>query len=291
MGNITKNLIILAESTYFLAGLAGFLLYVSMSLYMDRPVTVAGSVYAFSLLQMVYLINRYMEARQDFSEHTKDRVYFIEDNSTMFVVIIIATAAVNAYLALYLGALTEMTTLGSLLLALLYSDPKICLKRFFLLKNIFPAVLFSMLPAVLLLSENPGLALTDPRLLVFTGLIFTELLINTIFYDLKDITVDSRREIKTLPAKVGEKKTIAILKMLNFARTLLIIVTAYVLIPFSYAYAIAVLSSILFAYDLLCFKLYSIGFNRKLLFGYLGDADLHVLFLFTLLLRVIFGLP
>lgn len=80
-------------------------------------------------------------------------------------------------------------------------------------KNIYTALTWSMGGTFFIIFYY-SLDITASFLLIFV-FIFLRVLINIIFFDLKDIEADSKQSLKTLPAILGKRNSINFLYILN----------------------------------------------------------------------------
>lgn len=97
-------------------------------------------------------------------------------------------------------------------------------------KSIYTTALWAYAGSFFIIYYN-GLDFNFIYLIMFL-FIFLKLLINAIFFDIKDVNIDKKHNLKTIPILLGNNKTIILLSILNVVALIILTYTVYMgLIP------------------------------------------------------------
>jgi 4-hydroxybenzoate polyprenyltransferase len=171
-------------------------------------------ILAYLASQIVYNHDHMRDLQQDSVHSIHERSWYLAQTITCQRVLMIV------YITLFL-AVAVMTTLSASLLAVsivaggvLYTIKfKKLMKRFVGLKNIYVALFWSLL--VFLVPFHFSTPAGDIAILVIVLFVFIRWVINSAFFDIKDIRSDSELGLKTLPVRFGISTSIYYLHMIN----------------------------------------------------------------------------
>jgi len=172
-------------------------------------------VISYLLLQVIYNYNHFKELDKD-QPGNPERAAHLQRIRRLMPVLILAYAVA----LLVCSALANIQTL-LFVLFLLFGGYLFTMKakgltdRAPIFKNIYTALLWAI-GAVLLVSFYHSLSPNPAFLLIFL-FIFIQLVLNTIYFDIKDTESDRADGLKTLPALIGGRGTLRILHILNAA--------------------------------------------------------------------------
>lgn len=175
--------------------------------------------------QSVYLYNRYKELDEDSltnskrTKHIKKYAKYIPFILVCFVLVfVVALLSLKNLLVLFFG-------LALLFAGLLYTKClKKCTKKIVGFKSAFVSLSVAFLVIFLALYYSSPFNLSLFLIFLF---VFLKVLINTNFYDIRDIKGDQKEHLFTLPIILGEKRTIKTLNALNIFAGALIIASVY----------------------------------------------------------------
>ncbi len=197
-----------------------------------------GQLPTFDLLLMAYLfsygaytINRSAEMDQDMISN-RGRTMYLQRRRKYLPSVVVACFALGYALAALRNLIFFLALLVPLLLSLLYSvgskkfTPVIGAKKLkekLLVKNIAISFGWSLIPILV------GLYYQELTLilLLFAPFIFLRLMVNTIFFDVRDRDGDNKFGVRTLPTVYGTKKSFAVMAfadLLSAAYTIALIV-------------------------------------------------------------------
>jgi 4-hydroxybenzoate polyprenyltransferase len=171
---------------------------------------------AYLLTLIVYYYDYYRDAKKDISSNP-ERALHLAKQVKLYPYIFTSYLFSYIFLIAYLGSLKLIAlTIGLVVSGLLYS---ILFKGFTRhipgFKNLFTSAVWAM-GSVLYIVTYYSFSIGMFFILMFL-FIFLKVLVNTIFYDIKDIKADSDLGLKTLPIFLGENKAMILLHILNAA--------------------------------------------------------------------------
>jgi len=230
----------------------GHLLALGTSSMAATAAWVMGRTPTWDLLLMAYLfsfggysINRISDFGQDAVSHP-DRTAYLKSRMGWLKGAVVACFAVGYALALLRNLVFFAGLLVPLLLAFAYSvgSDRVKdtigvsrLKEATLVKNITVSFGWSLVPFLvgLYFLELPA------ALFAFAPFIFLRLMVNTIFFDQRDMEADASFGVKTLPVKLGIRGSTRVMDVLDLASgAYLVAVVALLLVfvPYSFAYRV-----------------------------------------------------
>lgn len=170
-------------------------------------------VISYLIFYFIYAYNRFRELRDDFLTNSY-RVRHIEKYIEYLPIVLCLS------LFVILLILSKSGNIPSLFLALLMIFSGILYTEYFKkvtkkvvgFKSVYVSFVWALLPVLLVSYDN--LPLDFPLILVFL-FIFLRFIVNTVFFDIKDIESDSFNGLKTLPIFLGEKNILSFLKIIN----------------------------------------------------------------------------
>ena len=201
------------------------------------------AVMAYLFTMGAYTINRATEAEQD-AVSQPQRTAFVQKRKKFLPAIVVGCFLVGYLLALERNLYFFFALLVPLVLSVLYSVGSSKMKKVIgsrrlkdglLVKNIVISFGWSLIPLLVglyYLDFSLALALLAP-------FIFMRLMVNTIFFDVRDVDADRMYGTRTIPSVFGQRVTNHALTGLDLASLAYILtVVAFSLIP-AYALALA----------------------------------------------------
>lgn len=177
---------------------------------------------SYLLLQVVYNHNHFKEMDKD-ELGNPERVGYLQKQAKILRPLIVVYSIALLISSALANIQTLLLTLFLLLGGYLFSiKAKTTTERLPIFKNLYVA-LFWGIGAVLLVASYHLLIPNLAFLLIFLC-VFTRTLLDTIYFDIKDIESDKRERLKTLPILMGKRSTLRILHILNAASLLPIVV-------------------------------------------------------------------
>jgi 4-hydroxybenzoate polyprenyltransferase len=226
----------------------------------------------FLLTFSMYNINRLTDIKED-TINVPKRAHLINKYKKILIYLIPMLLFVSIIISFYKNVLDIIFII--FILSLLYSVkwiPKKISKRYrrfkdiLLVKNIVISITWSV-ATVLIVSKY--LDLFNYVVLFFSIFVFLKLVINTIFFDMRDIKGDKKSGIKTIPMVFGINKTKILLHGLNITSGLFILSSIFLeLIP-NLAYFLFLSTFYTFTYVYL-FNRYS---KNRYLFEVIADGE------------------
>lgn len=179
-------------------------------------------VILYSLSQVIYSYNHLREIYFD-TDSNPERAAFNRRNNKkqkiLFVIYFIGLLSGLFFTNLSVIALTILVLVAGFLYTEYFKTLKITG-----FKNYCVAVIWSSILFILPLSQNE--AITDTFILIvfmYCLTVFT----NTIFFDIKDMESDYRRDVRTFPVVLGLKKTEFLLYVIKLICALLVVIGVY----------------------------------------------------------------
>jgi 4-hydroxybenzoate polyprenyltransferase len=181
-------------------------------------------------------------------------------------------------LAFLYNILVMLLTVLPFFIILLYDR----VKKFFLIKSLIIGILWAS--SVILVAAS--LNTFNTTVFSFFLFVFLRDFINSIFFDIRDVSGDKVKGIKTLPVEIGVKKTLFLLKILNiFSGFLLIIFVIFKLLPVV-AYS---LIGLVF-YNMIYYELYKRKINKILLYDVIADSEIYFAAFLIIITAKLFGI-
>lgn len=216
---------------------------------LNIKITLDFIVIVYLIFYVSYSYNRLKEFKKDFltnfnrTKHIERYIKYIPLINFIFILIIIIILFYNDDFNSFIFGLTI------LLFGYLYTDFfKEVTKKVAGFKNFYVAFVWATL--VIFLAFYYNIFLSIPLLLLFI-FVFLRWLLNTIFFDLKDIDTDKKDNLQTVPVLLGRRKTLVILQNINMLSLVPIIIGVYEnIFPF-------------FALSLCVFYFYSFYYLRR----------------------------
>lgn len=185
----------------------------------------------------IYNLNRHTDIKEDLINYP-DRAKFALKYDRFLFPLSITSFLIALTLSLYLGMSTFLITAFLVILGSNYSvnfvkkfigsstfEAPLRLKNIFLMKN-FAVALAWALATVSLPFSTLNKPLDMAYLLMFSYM-FIRFFVNTVGFDMRDVLGDKKHNIKTLPVKIGTKKTKIVLLLLLTLLSLLILLAVY----------------------------------------------------------------
>lgn len=223
--------------------LGGHLLALGTSSIAFSSAILSGWIPSADLLLMAYLfsfgayaINRNAEIDQD-ALSNPHRTEYLRRRRKYLPTIVVASFIVGYTLAFMRNLTFFLALLVPLLLSLLYSigsrklTPLIGAKRLkerLFVKNLTISFGWSLIPLLVgLYYESLTLGL-----FLFGFLIFLRLMVNTIFFDVRDVRGDSANGIRTIPTIYGIKRSFAVMSFVDIISAFyIVLLTTFNLMP------------------------------------------------------------
>ena len=237
----------------------GHLLALGTSSMAATAAWVMGMVPTWDLLLMAYLfsfggysINRISDFEQDAVSHP-ERTSYLKNRKGWLKGVIVVCFGLGYFLAFFRSLPFFVGLLLPLLLALAYSVGSERLKERIgvsrlkeatLVKNVTVSFGWSLVPFLvgLYYSQLPA------AVFAFAPFVFLRLMVNTIFFDQRDVDADASFGVKTLPVRMGMAASTRVMDAIDLASGVylaaivaarvvpLFTVTLLVFVPYSFAY-------------------------------------------------------
>ncbi|MCD1295856.1 prenyltransferase [Methanocella sp. CWC-04] len=217
----------------------------SVSILMNRPVDLTILAIAYLMPLIVYSYDYYGEIDKDRTTNP-ERVDYIDKKIKIFPYLICF------YIVLLVSLLFVYGNYGLMICVFILTLSGIVYGRFFKdltkkiigFKNIYTALIWASTGTFLLLFSN-SVEFSVAFVQIF-NFIYFKVIINVIFYDLKDLESDKEHGLKTLPVMLGNDGTLKFLHALNLFAFLPLAIGVYIeMIP---VYALSLI--VLYFYDL-----------------------------------------
>jgi 4-hydroxybenzoate polyprenyltransferase len=208
--------------------LGGHLLALGTSSIAATASFLLGRVPSFDLLLMAYLftygaytVNRVSDFEQDRVSHP-ERTAHLEGRRSLLVALAVASFLVGYSLAFFRNGIFFAALLAPLGLAIAYSVSNSLMERTIgisrlkeglLVKNVVISLGWSLIPVLVGLYY---LELT-PTLLALSPFIFLRLMVNTVFFDERDVEADRAFGVRTLPGVIGVRNSWKMMDLLDLA--------------------------------------------------------------------------
>jgi 4-hydroxybenzoate polyprenyltransferase len=193
------------------AGVSGMIL--SVVLLFRLPVTLAAIGVPYLVTQVIYTYNRLREVSFDQASNP-ERTRYVLAHRRQLPCILGAYATLLALLMARTSLLAILIAVLALGAGILYSDwlKSLPLQRFVGFKDLYCSVVFALsvfvVPALYRLPILRGYS-------YYCAFVFCQFLVNTAFFDLKDIESDRERNVRTFAAVLGKGRTLTLLHALN----------------------------------------------------------------------------
>jgi len=207
-------------------GASGIIL--SMLLLLSLSISPALLLIPYLSAQIIYIFNHSYEIKLDKFSNPERVIYTHRNRNQLKILIPIYIMALLVSL-LFTNLLTFLFILFIVISGVLYTSK---LKQFLTKhitgsKNYYTA--FFWATTIFLIPLELQLPITPTYVYLFI-FIFTRWIINSVFFDIKDMKSDQIKKLKTLPITFGKNKTIFILHVIN----ILTIIPIYIGIHFNY---------------------------------------------------------
>lgn len=184
------------------------------SILFEKEFNIFIGMAGYSVGQIIYLYNHYREIEFD-ARSNPERVKHQQRSKHSFYLILgiyfVLFFVVSYFLNhLYVFVLFSLTIVGGILFTEYFKEVTCKILGF---KNLYTAFYWALLVIISSIYYNLGLNLEVIILFLF---VFIRWLVNTIYFDFKDVDSDRERKLKTLPVIFGTNKTLIILHFLNF---------------------------------------------------------------------------
>jgi len=224
---------------------ASAILY-STILIFNKPVNIPLLVLGYGISQVIYTYNHFKEAEKDVLTNP-ERAKHVKQKKTkiLFIFYLFLVIASTACLKSIAVALFVLFLVAG---GLLFTDVfKGLTKKIIGFKTFYTSLFWAFLIILLSLYYNIGDFILISLMFLF---VFLRWIINTAFFDIKDINTDKVYNLKTLPVALGRGSIIKYLHLLNlFSFAPLFLGVFLKVIPF---YALSL--SVLFFYSLFYLK-------------------------------------
>ena len=228
-------------------GAAGILY--SSAIIFNQKVSVPLLIIGYAMTQIVYFYNHYKESKVDFLTNP-ERVRHIEKFENHFLLFLGFYCLIFIISLIYLNNLKVVLValaimFGGFLFTIFFKN---LTKKIIGFKSFYVAFFWALLIVLAGFFYNIHFG---PSLFFLFSFVFLRWLVNTIFFDIKDIEADEKEKLKTLPVLFGKNKTLNFLHMINVLSFIPIIIGVYInLLP-------------LFSLSLLIFYFYSFYYLER----------------------------
>jgi 4-hydroxybenzoate polyprenyltransferase len=195
------------------------------SILLNIKITWDFLVISYLVTYIAYSYNRLMELKSD-SLTNPLRTLHIKKYMKWLPLIIFFCFFIVAILLLRFGNANSaifaiFMVAGSLLYTVHFKNYT---KKIIGFKSVYVSLFWASLVLLLALYYRTSINLAVISISLF---VFLRLLVNTIFFDIKDIASDKLYSLKTLPVYLGRRKVLSLIHILNLVSFLLLVVCVY----------------------------------------------------------------
>jgi 4-hydroxybenzoate polyprenyltransferase len=178
-------------------------------------------VIVYLITYTVYLYNRFIEYDDDFLTNQKRTQHIKRYIKYMPCIVFCSVLVIVSMLLRFSDFLGLTFGLSLLLFGLLYSiSSKKITKNIIGFKSFYVSFIWASLVIFLVVYYSLSLNLFIFLLFIF---VFLRWMINTIFFDIKDIESDKENNLKTIPILIGKRRTLNYLQIINILSFSLIV--------------------------------------------------------------------
>ena len=190
-------------------------------IFLKLPVSLTFLAIPYLISQFIYSYNHLKEIHFD-ADSNPERASHIKQREHFTRFLLAAYLILLAVCLLTTNLLTTMLALTILIGGILYTDvfKELGIKYIVGFKNLYTS--FFVAVGVFLIPTFYQLEIS----LFLIGIalfVFIRLIVNTVFFDIKDLESDKSRGLKTFPVMMGKKKTIIVLQLINLVSLIPII--------------------------------------------------------------------
>lgn len=198
----------------YYAALGSPFLILSVSFMLDIQTDLPILSISYLLPLIVYSYDYYQDIEKDMKSNSERALYLSKKAQYYPKILFMYVVMLGSLLLLFSNYKLILFILGIVIGGILYSVAlKGVTSKIPLFKNIYTALTWA-LGGTFFIVFYYSLSITMAFLLLFL-FIFLRVLINIVFFDLKDANGDKEEGLKTLPALLGKEKSINILYLLN----------------------------------------------------------------------------
>ncbi|WP_367343501.1 UbiA family prenyltransferase [Methanomethylovorans sp.] len=200
------------------------------SLLFDLPIGLDLLVVVYLIFYPIYLYD-YTQGVTDDLLTNSARARYLSGSKKTYIVVGGSFAALTMLFTHFSNSMTMFLGFIILVLGLLYSSYfKQLTKKIIGFKNFFVSSVWALL--VLFFFYYYSIPITNAALII-AGFVFTRMIAIQILFDVRDIEGDRKNGLLTIPVVLGNHKGFELLKGLNFASIVLLVISVYFgLLPF-----------------------------------------------------------
>ncbi len=225
MKNIFKNIKEEIIHGGHILSLGGGASAATVAIILGEKISLSLFIIGYLILQIIYTYNHLRELKKDKSGNP-ERFNYVQKRKNIlpfFIFIYFITLCTFSYLInIQTFVFVFVLLMGGILFSLRF---KKITKRIPLFKNIYTAAFWATGTVFLPLFYYSKTI--SNIFLVFFIFVFIRAIINTIYFDIKDINSDKKEGLKTVPVLIGKHKTLNLLQILNMISFLPIIFGVY----------------------------------------------------------------
>lgn len=197
-----------------LTALGGPSFLITICLLKDLPINALGLVVAYIIPFIVYSVNYHFEKEKDLLTNN-EKVEYLKNRQRYYPYTLLITLLLTASILLILNSIGLILyfiiiTAGGLLYTLVF---KVLTRTIPGFKSLYVASLWTY-HAIFFTIFLYELEI-DSFFIIMIAFVFLKLLVNVIFFDIKDLESDKQENYKTFPLLLGQKKTLLILHIIN----------------------------------------------------------------------------
>lgn len=204
------------------------IIYTASFLLFSRPLSLASVLSCYLVFQMIFLFDRFRDRKIDAASN-KERSQHLESYAAKIPTLLVLMFITSVFLLLsYANILSFLLLMVILVLGILYPIYfKGLTRRIFMFKNWYVAGVYCLLVFFPFLIFSQKFILSFEMLLVI-GFVFFENISSQIVLDTKDTKEDKQRGLRTLPAVIGNKKSLYYAGIFATGVEIVILVFAFV---------------------------------------------------------------
>ncbi len=197
---------------------AGSGILLSVLLVLGQEINGLLLISVYLALQVIYNYDHFSDLQNEDDTNGERNNYLKRKRDPLFLLIFYIVLL--AFISLTVSFNTFLFFILFVFGGALYTEKfKRVTKRIPFFKNFYVSLFFAILPLSIIFSYERIEIIPLILILLF---VFTRVLLNTIYFDIKDVASDKKMGLKTVPVIYGHKRTINILHLLNVISSLII---------------------------------------------------------------------
>jgi 4-hydroxybenzoate polyprenyltransferase len=201
----------------------------SASLIMGLKPTLDLLIMAYLFSFSAYSINRLSDVDADILSHP-DRTFYIKERIKLYRIAVPLFLFIGYFLAFMRSLLFFISLLLPFIFSILYSYGTSVytqkgkrLKNMLLVKNITISLGWSLIPFLVSIYYSVLMY----QALFFSLFIFLRMIVNTVYFDIRDVQADTEFNVRTIPSVYGISKAIQVISIFDIASAIYIFLSVF----------------------------------------------------------------